>query len=849
MKLQSLPVDAVLAQLVRELQGHPCAVLRAPTGSGKTTRVPPAIFDQVATGRGEVLVLEPRRFAARAAARRIAEERGGQVGDEVGYIVRFDQRIGPATRIKIVTDGVMVRLLQDDPYLERVAAVVFDEFHERSLNADLALGMVRRIQQTVRPELKIIIMSATLDAQRVAEYLDSCRIIESEGRLYPVEIRYTPQLPGQSLTGSVAQGVEQLLDQADGDVLVFLPGVGEIRRTAVELASLASRRNLDVRQLYGDLPAEQQDAVLRPSDRRKVVLATNVAETSVTIAGITGVLDTGLARIQRCDPAVGLDRLELVRISRASADQRAGRAGRTQPGVCIRTWSEREHASLVEHEQPEVRRVDLAGPVLQLRCWGEADLNLFPWFEPPLPQAIAQAESLLMRLGALDDQGVTEQGRLLVRLPVHPRLARLMVVGHAAGQAERAALVAALLSERDPFLADRSAGPGQRQALLRSPSDILDRVTALERFEQSGRTDAEGGRLQAGAAQFVLRARDQFVRILRGELGRAGPQRLPSDEVLQRAVLAAFPDRVARRREPGSRRGVMVGGRGVRLWERSAVIDAALFVCVDLDAGQSESLVRQASAVERDWLPEDRLTTIEDCLYDPEKDRVLATRRTEWDGLPVDEVAIGLPDGQRVATVLAEAARRDLSRVLPVRNDSLDAFLLRVRCLRDWMPQLELPALDEDDLKSLLPELSAGCRSFADLRRAPWLDFIKGKLTYAQLQAVDREAPERLEVPSGSRIALQYEPGRPPVLAVRIQEIFGMRETPRIAGGRVPVLLHLLAPNHRPQQVTDDLQSFWNNAYAQVRKDLRRRYPRHAWPEDPWNATPEKRPGRRPSQE
>jgi ATP-dependent helicase HrpB len=832
-----LPIDAVLPELLDALRQRPSAVLRAPTGAGKTTRVPPALLDL----SDRVLMLEPRRLAARAAARRMSAERGTRLGEDVGYHIRFDRQAGPRTRILAVTPGILLRLLQDDPFLETTGAVVFDEFHERGLESDLALGLVRLVQQTVRPELRIVVMSATLAVDAVAAYLDDCPVIAAEGRLHPVEISYEPRPQGRPLPAAVATAVGRLLDRADGDVLAFLPGLAEIRHTARALDDLARQRDLAVLPLYGDLPPERQDAALLPQPRRKVVLATNVAETSVTVEGVTGVVDSGLARVLQFDPAVGLDRLKLVPISRASADQRAGRAGRTRPGVCVRLWSELSHRARPEQTEPEIRRVDLAGAVLQLLAAGENDVLRFPWLEPPREATVDRALALLRRLGAIDGGGVTDLGRALVKLPVHPRLGRLLLEGQRHGQPERAALAAALLSERDPFTRDlEPAGDAGRH---RARSDVLDRVEALEEYERAGRTATAHGPLNRGAARFVLQARDQLVRSLREV--PAGKPDLEPDEAVLRSLLAAFPDRVARRREPGGRRGVMVGGRGVYLASSSGVTEPELFVCVDVDASRTETLVRQASAVQRDWLPPAQVSAAVEVAFDPEAERVTARRRVRYEDLLLEQTPAALPDEAEVARVLCAAAAERLERVLPPEDSAAGLFLVRVRCLREWMPELELPAFDADGLRELLPWLCPGKRSFEDLRRADWLGAMLGRLTHQQAQAVEREAPERLEVPSGSRIALKYEAGRPPVLAVRVQELFGLRDTPMVAGGRLRVLLHLLAPNHRPQQVTDDLASFWANTYPVVRKELRARYPKHAWPEDPLAAPAQRGPKRR----
>jgi ATP-dependent helicase HrpB len=841
--LPPLPIDAVLPAAVDALARSPALVLFAPAGAGKTTRVPAAILDAGLAGSGTILVLQPRRVAARATAARIAAERGGRLGGEVGYQVRFESRVGPATRLSIITEGILLRRLLDDPFLDGVAAVVFDEFHERSLASDLALAMVRQVQQSVRPELKIVVMSATLSAEPIARYLGNCPVVESRGRAFPIDIRYLPGLDRSPLADRVAEAVARVLAQRSGDCLVFLPGVGEIRQCDKRLAGLAEQHNLALHQLYGDLPAEQQDAVLQPGPRRKVILATNVAETSLTIEGVTAVVDSGLARVLRYDERTGLDRLELSPISKAAADQRAGRAGRTQPGVCLRLWPEAAHRSRLDFELPEIRRVDLAGAALQVLSWIEPNLTGFPWFEPPPAGAVERAIALLKKLGAADESPtITPLGRRIASLPVHPRIGRLLVEGDRQNVLPAAALAASLLSERDPFVRGERQPHARRGPRAHSRSDVLDLVHVLQQFIERGTTDSDLGTLSRNAARHILRTRDQLVRLV-------GPRdeecTSEDDAALLRCLLSAYPDRLARRREPGSRRGVMVGGRGVRLADEVALADEELYLCVDVDATAGEALVRQASAVERSWISPAQLRTETIVGFDEASGKVTARKRELYETLVLEESQAALPAGEQVARVLAETAATRLERAFPADDSAVVSFRARVQCLAGWMPQLKLPPLDDEALIGLLPQLAAGRRSLAELRAAPWLAAMKGLYTWPQLQALDREVPERVEVPSGSRIALQYEPGRPPILAVRIQEVFGMLETPRVAGGRVSVLMHLLAPNMRVAQVTEDLASFWRSTYALVRKDLRARYPKHAWPEDPSTATAQRRPGKR----
>ncbi len=859
--LAPLPIDSVLPELIAALRGHPNAVLRAPTGAGKTTRVPPGLLAAGVAGlaAGQTIVMtEPRRVAARAAARRIAEEQGWVLGREVGYQVRFERKATRETRILVVTEGILVQRLQADPFLDGVGLVIFDEIHERTLAADLALAMARHVQREVRPDLALVAMSATFDPGPLAEFLSSAPTIDSPGRLHPIEIRYLEGLEGSDLrvepreiAGRVAATVERALAEAPGGggVLAFLPGVGEIRRAAEILGSSAAARGCALLPLYGELPAEAQDAASSPGPKRKIVLATNVAETSVTVSGVSAVVDSGLARILRYDPASGLDRLELARIGRASAAQRSGRAGREGPGIAYRLWPEREQAARPERERPEIQRVDLAGPALQLLAWGETDLGRFGWFEPPDPAALARGLDLLARLGAIEGAGLSPLGRAMAEIPVHPRLARLLIEGRKRGVGREAALVAALLGERDPFRrsAPAAVGGGRRTAVHVSRSDLLDRLDALELFERSGgrQTASPAGELAAGAARFVLQAAEQLERSV-GSV-RVGTAAADRDGALLAAIAAAYPDRLARRREPGSSRAVMVGGRGVRLGEESSVSLAELFVCIDLDVGApGEARVRIASAVEPGDLPRERLNDEVEVEFDPDRERVIAHRLTRFDDLVLNEREVP-PPPEEAARVLAEAAGCDLTRALVLDEPEIAGFLARWRWLRTAMPELDLPPAGEEEIRALLPEIARGRRTFADLRKAPLRDLLSGALSYAQTQALAREAPERIDVPSGSLIRLDYpaEGDGAPVLAVRIQELFGLDQTPRVAAGRVPVLLHLLAPNYRPQQVTRDLASFWANTYPLVKKELQGRYPKHAWPDDPRKAAPERRPRRR----
>ncbi len=833
-----LPIDTVLPELLEALAGRGVAVLHAPPGAGKTTRVPPALARGGLSGTGKVVVLEPRRVAARAAARRIAEEQGWALGREVGWWIRFERRFGPETRIVFATEGIVLRWLQRDPFLEGVGALVFDEFHERALSADLALALARQVRREARPDLALVAMSATLDTAPLAAYLEEAPVIASAGRLHPVEIRLLERPDDRPLAAQVASAARRALAEVDGDLLVFLPGVGEIRQTEEALTAFARERGLALRSLYGDLPVDQQDAALRPGPERRIVLATNVAETSVTVEGVRAVIDSGLARQLRFDPGTGLDRLQTLRISRAAADQRAGRAGREGPGLCLRLWHAADDLALRPFELPEVRRVDLAGAALELAAWGVRDPRTFDWFEAPEPDRLERALAELTDIGAIDASGITPLGRRLASLPLPPRLGRLMLEGERLGVAEDAALLAALLSERDPARSER------REHRAGASSDLLDRIDSLRSAK-------------SGTSATLLRLRDDLLAALRRPDAEAS-DRLPRsplaravrdrDEALLRAVAAAYLDRLCRRREAGSDRAVMVGGRGVRLGRESVVREPELFVAVSVDAGRAgeraEGIVHVASAVDRAWLPPELLRATRELFWDAARERVVAHAVVRFEDLVLEEKDVPIDDPEAAAKLLAEHAAGELDRALGVRDGALADLGRRLEFLRRARPDLGLPDLDEV-LRILLPGIASDKRSYAELRALPLGELLSQTLENRQRVALERDAPERIEVPSGSRIRIDYsDPGRP-VLAVKIQELFGLAETPRLAAGRVPLLLHLLAPNGRPQQVTPDLASFWANTYPQVRKELAGRYPKHAWPENPLAASPERRPSRR----
>ncbi len=836
---QPLPIDSVLPTAIAAIQRASALVLTAPPGSGKTTRLPAALLD--ALPEGEVIVLEPRRLAARTAARRVAAERGSAVGEEVGYRVRHDERTSARTRLTFVTEGILVRRLCDDAFLEGVAAVVLDEFHERHVDTDLALSMLREVRETVRDDLVVVVMSATLDPEPIAAYLGGCPILRAEGTLHDVAIRHLDRPLGtrDRLEDAVRRGVTEALEQTSGDVLVFLPGVGEIQRVARGLVDLAARTGCEVLPLHGALSAEEQDRAVMRAVRRKVVLATNVAESSVTIDGVTAVVDTGLARVLRHDPGRGLDALRIEKISLASATQRAGRAGRTAAGLCIRLWTAAEERSLPAFDTPEIRRTDLAGVVLTVRSFAARDPSGFGWFDPPDLQAMRRADDLLTRLGAVDAAGrVTAIGREMLRMPVHPRLGRSLIEAQRRGCVHAVAALAAMLGERDLL---RRPVPGEPP----SPVDVLERLARLRRVEDAGFGEAvcRAAGVDRAAARAVARARDQLTR------GKRARDHGTDDDMI-RCLLAGFVDRVVLPAGPDATVGTMVGGRGVE-WDRDALHDEPeLLLALDVaDSGTRQSSTRSrlrlAASVELEWLRglvegEPRLE--DTAVFEVETGRIAGIRRKTFLGLVLDERRTGSVEPAAVEAALAAELQADPWRWLD-EDGELRALQARVRFLQGRFPGVEWPPVDDAAIVAAATPLLAGRKSLRDLAGSQVASLLTSSWSAEPRRLLGTEAPERITLGSGRRARIDYTSGEEPFLAVRIQELFGTNESPRI--GRGPVLLHLLGPNQRPVQVTRDLASFWDNVYPKVRIELRRRYPRHSWPDDPRTAKPPEPPARR----
>jgi ATP-dependent helicase HrpB len=806
-----LPIDEVLPELLAALRAGANAVLQAPPGAGKTTRVPLALLDQPWLAGRRLIMLEPRRLAARAAARFMAAQLDEEPGGRVGYRTRLDSRIGRRTRIEVVTEGTLTRLLQDDPELAAYGAVIFDEFHERSLQADLGLALTLEAQQALRPDLRLLVMSATLDAEPVAQLLGGAPLISSHGRAYPVERRYLP--PGRTpLEQHTAGCVRRALEQESGSVLVFLPGGREIRRVA-RLLGPSLPADVTLTPLYGDLAQTAQDAAIAPAPpgRRKVVLATAIAETSLTIEGIRIVVDAGLSRRSRFDPGSGLSRLATTRVSLAAAEQRAGRAGRLQPGVCYRLWSESEHSRLAAFSPPEIREADLSPLVLELAQWGARAPERLQWLDLPPAPAWAQARELLQRLGALDAEGrISEHGRSLLALGLPPRLGHMVREGERRGWLHLSSALAALLAERDIG--------------ANSGSDITDRLPLLE---------SPVGRHVRTAAQRI-----------RSHL--QGPQRDEPTHAAGLLLAFAYPDRIALRRSGTAPRFLLANGRGGWLPEHDSLGEEPLIVAAALDGERREARIFLAAALERAAFETEFGPRTEETVtvgWDAAADAVSARRQRRYKALVLADAPIEQPDPAMLTHALLGGIRRRGLECLPW-TPALRQWQARVALLRrlqgEHWPDVDDAALLADLEQWAAPFLS-GFSRLAHLRSFPMQEALYALLDYGQQRELERLAPARLEVPSGSRVALDYTAGPVPILPVRLQEMFGLADTPTIADGRIRLLLHLLSPAGRPVQVTQDLAGFWRNSYFDVRKDLRGRYPKHAWPEEPWNAVPRQR--------
>ncbi|HUA54364.1 MAG TPA: ATP-dependent helicase HrpB [Candidatus Sulfotelmatobacter sp.] len=840
-----LPIEPVIPALRQILETSVNVVLQAPPGAGKTTRVPLALLDATWLAGRRLIVLEPRRLAARAAARRMADLLGESVGETVGYRMRLDTKVSARTRIEVVTDGVFVRQLQSDPELTGVGLVAFDEIHERSLDSDLNLALCLEVQGALRRDLRLIAMSATLDGAAVARLLGDAPVLTSEGRSFPVETIHLERPAPGALEDAVAATVRRALAETGGDILVFLPGAAEIRRVAQRLDDLGDG-GVRVAPLYGDLPQAEQDAAILPdpSGRRRVVLATAIAETSLTIEGVTVVIDSGLMRLPRFEPRSGMTGLETVRVSQAASDQRRGRAGRLGPGRCYRLWPEAEQRALLAFTPPEMRAADLAPLALELACWG-AEPGALAWLDPPPDAAFEQGRALLAGLGALDPGGrITAHGRAIARFGVHPRLAHMMLAGHALGHGRLAAILAAVLGERDVV----KARPGARDADLRLRAELVD--GAFDRRDLPA-----GLTVERGALQRARQAARRWQRAL-------GAPDAPIDARHAGLLIAlAYPDRIAQRRGGRSGAGsgggqfVLSNGRGAALPATEPLAAEDFLAVADLDAGRQDAQIFRAAPLALDDIERafaDRITVEDRVAWDARDAAVLARRQRRLGRLVLKDEPLAAPPRAAVTAALLDGIRAAGPGVLPWRKE-LAQWRARVAFARRLdIPPGDWPDLSDDalvaDLENWLAPFLDGVTRLAQLKTVDLDAALRAQLDWAHRKALDDAAPTHVVVPSGSRLPIDYEAGDTPVLAVRLQEMFGLAATPAVAGGRVPLLLHLLSPASRPVQVTRDLASFWATGYRAVKSDLKGQYPKHYWPDDPLQAQPTNRTKKRMGQ-
>ncbi len=847
MPLPIYEIESVLLAAWRSTPERRRFVIEAPTGSGKSTQLPQMLLKNDLLNGGEVVILQPRRIAARMLARRVAEEMGVRLGDEVGYQVRFEGAVSAKTRIRYVTEGILLRRMMDDPHLRGVTAVVFDEFHERHLYGDITLARAMDLQETTRPDLAIFVMSATLQTEALNAWLHPATHLISEGRTFPVTMRYAPQrgtVRGEIWDHAARVCGDAMAGQREGHALVFMPGGYEIRKTLEALSREKWAKEFDLLPLHGELTPAQQDDAVMDTGRRRIVVATNVAETSLTIDGVRVVVDAGLARIASWDSNRGINTLTVNPISRASADQRAGRAGRTGPGVCWRLWSEDSHGRRPAAEVPEVMRLDLAEVILTLKAAGVPDLQSFRWFEKPDARGIERAVTLLHELGALDAAGaITPTGRQLTRYPLHPRQARMMEAAGEQGCAPAIALCVALLQGRSLFMRGTEGQKKFQTAddcsdflpLLRAWQAAADRrfhPDACGQLGLNGKAASEAGRLAERLSRSVA-----FQATSPIESGTGSPRYdLPDRETLAKVILTGYSDQVARRTSVGGSACDIVGGRRGAVAKDSVVRGESLLVAAEIAEVQGRDLqvtLQMVTELEEDWLGDlfpDDFALVKAPFFDTTQRRVIQRERVSFRDLVIRERQSGEPDENAAAAILAdEVLRGNLN--LTTWDENTEQWFARLNFLRRAMPDLELPVFTGDDKRLVLEELFHGCRSYKEIKDLSPLQALRDWLSHSQATALDRHAPPRIEFATGRPAKIDYTRPEEPSVAVFIQQLFTQKDTPKIAAGRVPLVLSILAPNHRPIQVTRDLAGFWKNHYPAIKKEMERRYPRHEWRE------------------
>lgn len=840
-----LPIYELEERLIAAVRGQGRLIVQAPTGSGKSTQVPQMLLNHGLLGDGEVVVLQPRRLAARMLAKRVAEEIGTRLGDVVGYQIRLDSRVSEQTRIRFVTEGILLRQMSFDPMLRGVSAIVFDEFHERHLYGDISLARALQIQQSKRPDLKIIVMSATLDTVQLRDYLTPCEVLTSQGRTFPVQVEYLSKsvdFDHDPVWAVAVRECERIAARTSGDILVFMPGAYEIGRTVQEVQGSHALRGFACFPLHGELPPDQQDRAVARYDTRKIIVSTNVAETSLTIDGVTAVVDSGLARVARYDPHRGINTLLIEKISAASADQRAGRAGRTAPGVCVRLWTESEHARRPLQELPEVKRLDLAEVVLTLKAAGIDDIYGFPWLEKPDPRSLERAETLLQDLGALygPGKGITELGRKMLRFPMHPRYARMFLAAQDYGCVRSVALMAALTQGRNFLLRNVDKRTAEARAELFGEEHESDFFLLMRawRYADKANYHPDACRrlgIHIQSARQVGPLFERFLEIAQAEKLDIGEKRVDGVAV-RKCVLLGFSDHLAKRLDQGTLRCELVHKRKGLLARESCIDRAPLFVAAEIteieSRGEVNTLLSLCTAVEEAWLkelfPED-FTDTRGVAYDPTMRRVLARRERRFRDLVLEskQTAEEPPDGEAAAILAREVMAGNI--VLTEWNEAVEQWITRVNCLAKWWPELEVNPITEADRATLIEQICYGCHSARELKDKPVMPVLRDWLLPEQLALLDDYLPERLVMANGRKARLTYYKDGPPVLSARIQELYGVSSKFTLGHGRVPVKIEVLAPNQRPIQVTDDLSNFWKEQYPKLKPELSRRYPRHEW--------------------
>ncbi len=837
---EPLPIYNLDEEIIRALREGGRLILQAPTGSGKSTQVPQILLDGGALGSGRCVILQPRRLATRMLAKRVAEERGAPLGGEVGYQIRLDNVSSPQTRILFVTEGIILRQMLANPSLEGVSTLIFDEFHERHLYSDISLARALDLQESLRPDLKIIVMSATLDGAQLERHLAPCQTLSSEGRTFPVEIKYLRHEPRDDLPWELAaDAVAENFDRTDGDILIFMPGAYEIQRTIREMTHRAPSGCL-ILPLHGELPASEQDKAVARTGKRKIIVSTNVAETSLTIDGVTMVVDAGLARVARYDPHRGINTLLIEKISRASADQRAGRAGRTAPGLCQRLWTQRDHTLRAAVELPEIKRLDLAETALTLKAAGVRDLANFRWMDRPDEKSLARAEQLLSDLGALNSHTgeITPTGRRMLSFPVHPRYARMFLAAKEFDCVRAAALIASLTQSRNLLLRTERRVEEERAEIF--GQGISDFLILIRAFSYAKRHDFRLEALRplaihAEAARQVKKLFEQFLEIARQE-GLETDASAAKDEAIARCVLAGFADQVARRRSGGTLVCDIVHGRRGQLARSSVAQDSRLIVAAEINeiegrSGDAQVVLSLATQIEESWLREMFPDDFEERTahhFDSSQNRVVVRREKLFRDLVIESQDRDAEPSSEASACLAQAvANGDLT--LNQWNDSVEQWIARVNFLAGALPEHHISIIGAAEREYIVQLACEGATNYREIKDRPILNFARSILTPAQQQLVEKHAPERLELPGGRRAKITYGPDSSPVLSARIQDLYGVTDDLKIAAGRVALIIRVLAPNHRPVQVTNSLKTFWVESYPKLKQQLQRQYPKHEW--------------------